>query len=105
MDLFDVISNDIKEAMKAKDKVKLETLRNVKMCIRDSIVIKELVPFDDQLQVFRQVLQQFYHDAASPFEPDSLIGEMCIRDSHVVVHRRQRIRTPPVIPAAAFRQS
>ena len=26
MDLFDVISNDIKEAMKAKDKVKLETL-------------------------------------------------------------------------------
>lgn len=27
MDLFDVISNDIKEAMKAKDKVKLETLR------------------------------------------------------------------------------
>lgn len=30
MDLFDVISNDIKKAMKAKDKVKLETLRNVK---------------------------------------------------------------------------
>ena len=30
MDLFDVISNDIKEAMKAKDKVKLETLRNIK---------------------------------------------------------------------------
>ena len=27
MELFDVISNDIKEAMKAKDKVKLETLR------------------------------------------------------------------------------
>lgn len=30
MDLFEQISNDIKEAMKAKDKVKLETLRNVK---------------------------------------------------------------------------
>ena len=30
MELFDQISNDIKEAMKAKDKVKLETLRNVK---------------------------------------------------------------------------
>lgn len=30
MDLFDVISNDIKDAMKARDKVKLETLRNVK---------------------------------------------------------------------------
>lgn len=30
MELFDQISNDIKEAMKAKDKVRLETLRNVK---------------------------------------------------------------------------
>lgn len=30
MDLFDQVSNDIKEAMKAKDKVKLETLRNIK---------------------------------------------------------------------------
>lgn len=32
MDLFEQISNDIKEAMKAKDKVALETLRNVKKC-------------------------------------------------------------------------
>lgn len=30
MDLFDQISNDIKEAMKAKDKVALEALRNIK---------------------------------------------------------------------------
>ena len=30
MDMFDRISNDIKEAMKAKDKVRLETLRNIK---------------------------------------------------------------------------
>ncbi len=30
MDLFELISNDIKEAMKAKDKVKLGTLRNIK---------------------------------------------------------------------------
>ena len=30
MNLFDTVSNDIIEAMKAKDKVKLETLRNVK---------------------------------------------------------------------------
>lgn len=30
MNLFEQVSNDIKEAMKAKDKVKLETLRNVK---------------------------------------------------------------------------
>ena len=30
MNLFDLISEDIKNAMKAKDKVKLETLRNIK---------------------------------------------------------------------------
>ena len=30
MDLFEQISNDIKEAMKAKDKERLETLRNIK---------------------------------------------------------------------------
>ncbi len=30
MTLFDKVSNDIKEAMKARDKVRLETLRNIK---------------------------------------------------------------------------
>ena len=30
MDLFEQVSNDIKEAMKAKDKVRLEALRNIK---------------------------------------------------------------------------
>lgn len=30
MTLYDQISNDIKEAMKARDKVRLETLRNIK---------------------------------------------------------------------------
>ena len=30
MDLFDIISEDIKNAMKAKDRVALETLRNIK---------------------------------------------------------------------------
>ena len=30
MDIFNLISEDIKNAMKAKDKVKLETLRNIK---------------------------------------------------------------------------
>ena len=36
MDLFEQISNDIKEAMKAKDKVRLETLRNVKNCFLEA---------------------------------------------------------------------
>ena len=33
MDIFDIISNDLKEAMKAKDKVALDTLRNIKKAL------------------------------------------------------------------------
>ena len=41
MDLFEQISNDIKEAMKAKDKVRLETLRNVKkVTLTDDAALK-----------------------------------------------------------------
>ena len=36
MDLFDQISSDIKAAMLAKDKVKLEALRNEKKCFLES---------------------------------------------------------------------
>lgn len=32
MDLFDQISEDIKAAMKARDKVALDTLRNIRKC-------------------------------------------------------------------------
>ena len=34
MDLFERVSEDIKTAMKAKDKVALETLRNIKMQLK-----------------------------------------------------------------------
>ena len=36
MDLFEIISNDIKEAMKAKDKVALDTLRNIKKVLLEA---------------------------------------------------------------------
>ena len=36
MELFDQISNDIKEAMKAKDKVALDTLRNIKKVLLEA---------------------------------------------------------------------
>ena len=36
MELFDKISNDIKEAMKAKDKVALDTLRNIKKVLLEA---------------------------------------------------------------------
>ena len=37
MNLFDQVSNDIKEAMKAKDKVRLETLRNIKKVFLEAL--------------------------------------------------------------------
>ena len=36
MDVFDIISNDLKEAMKAKDKVALDTLRNIKKALLEA---------------------------------------------------------------------
>ena len=36
MDIFDIISNDLKEAMKAKDKVTLDTLRNIKKALLEA---------------------------------------------------------------------
>ena len=36
MDIFHIISNDLKEAMKAKDKVALDTLRNIKKALLEA---------------------------------------------------------------------
>lgn len=36
MELFEIISNDIKEAMKAKDKIALDTLRNIKKVLLEA---------------------------------------------------------------------
>lgn len=36
MNIFDIISNDLKEAMKAKDKVALDTLRNIKKALLEA---------------------------------------------------------------------
>lgn len=42
MDLFDQVSEDIKTAMKAKDKVALETLRNIKKFFLEAKTAPEL---------------------------------------------------------------
>lgn len=43
MDLFERVSEDIKNAMKAKDKVALETLRNVKSSFWELKQLRELM--------------------------------------------------------------
>lgn len=61
MDLFDQISNDIKEAMKAKDKVKLETLRNVKKFFLEAKTApgaNDVLSDDDALKIIQKLVKQ-----------------------------------------------
>ena len=67
MDLFDVISNDIKEAMKAKDKVKLETLRNVKKFFLEAKTApgaNDTLTDDAALKIMQKLVKQGKDSAA-----------------------------------------
>lgn len=70
MDLFDVISNDIKEAMKAKDKVKLETLRNVKKFFLEAKTApgaNDTLTDDAALKIMQKLVKQG-KDSASVYQ-------------------------------------
>ena len=70
MDLFEQISNDIKEAMKAKDKVKLETLRNVKKCFLEAKTApgaNDTLTDDAALKIMQKLVKQG-KDSASVYE-------------------------------------
>ena len=70
MDLFDVISNDIKEAMKAKDKVKLETLRNVKKFFLEATTApgaNDTLTDDAALKIMQKLVKQG-KDSASIYQ-------------------------------------
>ena len=61
MDLFEQISNDIKEAMKAKDKVRLETLRNVKKCFLEAKTApgaNDTLTDDAALKIMQKLVKQ-----------------------------------------------
>lgn len=67
MDLFDQISNDIKEAMKAKDKVKLETLRNVKKFFLEAKTApgaNDILTDDAALKIMQKLVKQGKDSAA-----------------------------------------
>ena len=67
MDLFDVISNDIKEAMKAKDKVKQETLRNVKKFFLEAKTApgaNDTLTDDAALKIMQKLVKQGKDSAA-----------------------------------------
>lgn len=67
MDLFEVISNDIKEAMKAKDKVKLETLRNIKKVFLEAKTApgaNDTLTDDAALKIMQKLVKQGKDSAA-----------------------------------------
>ena len=67
MDLFEQISNDIKEAMKAKDKVKLETLRNVKKFFLEAKTApgaNDTLTDDTALKIMQKLVKQGKDSAA-----------------------------------------
>ena len=67
MDLFDQISDDIKEAMKAKDKVKLETLRNVKKFFLEAKTApgaNDTLTDDAALKIMQKLVKQGKDSAA-----------------------------------------
>ena len=66
MELFEQISNDIKDAMKARDKVRLETLRNIKKVFLEA---KTAPGANDQLSDADalKILQKLAKESAATF--------------------------------------
>ena len=61
MDLFEKVSEDIKNAMKAKDKVALETLRNVKKCFleaKTALGANDTLTDADALKIMQKLVKQ-----------------------------------------------
>ena len=61
MEMFDRISNDIKEAMKAKDKVRLETLRNIKKVFLEAKTapgVNDTLTDDAAMKIMQKLVKQ-----------------------------------------------
>ena len=61
MDLFEKVSEDIKNAMKAKDEVALETLRNVKKCFLEAKTApgaNDTLTDADALKIMQKLVKQ-----------------------------------------------
>lgn len=67
MDLFERVSEDIKNAMKAKDKVALETLRNVKKVFleaKTAVGANDTLANADALKIMQKLVKQGKDSAA-----------------------------------------
>ena len=69
MTLFDKISEDIKAAMKARDKVRLETLRNIKKVFLEAKTapgVNDTLEDADALKILQKLAKQG-HESAQTF--------------------------------------
>ena len=67
MEMFDRISNDIKDAMKAKDKVRLETLRNIKKVFLEAKTApgaNDILTDDAAMKIMQKLVKQGKDSAA-----------------------------------------
>ena len=68
MALFEQVSNDIKEAMKARDKVRLDTLRNIKKVFLEAKTApgaNDLLEDADALKILQKLAKQGREAAAT----------------------------------------
>lgn len=68
MELFEQISNDIKDAMKARDKVRLETLRNIKKVFLEAKTApgaNDQLSDADALKILQKLAKQGKESAAT----------------------------------------
>lgn len=66
--LFEQISNDIKEAMKARDKMRLETLRNIKKVFLEAVTApgaNDVLEDADALKILQKLAKQGKEAAAT----------------------------------------
>jgi uncharacterized protein YqeY len=92
MNLFEQISNDIKAAMLAKDKVKLEALRNVKKYFLEAKTApgaNDTLTDEDALKIIRKLVKQG-KDAAQIYAgqnrqdlADAELAQVCAMESYL----------------------
>ena len=95
MEMFDRISNDIKEAMKAKDKVALATLRNIKKVLLEAKTAPgagDTVSDEAALKIIRKLVKQG-RESAELYESQNR-ADLAAEE---LGHRRQILGRPPIL--------
>lgn len=92
MALFEQVSNDIKEAMKARDKVRLDTLRNIKKVFLEAKTApgaNDLLEDADALKILQKLAKQGREAAVTFVQQgrqdlaDEELAQVCVIDEYL----------------------